>query len=271
MKKTLLLLLSVGVLSSLEAQSNATVKLKTATASPFKIAQARFKANTAAEQTATSKSPNQVTKRPHKITAAPALPPLGSSANVNGVRDATTTATTANQACNLIVMTHREDNTKVSTCGTGAYEAAQSTNNGATWDTSVVISCNQSSRYPNGALYNPPANTNAANVYDAMIGPWTNSAVTGDSWVESVYGSTTLTIPGGTNAHEMYWMNGTPGVQVQNTGNISYMSSSDNGTVHAIGEGFDVTSAGVYTRWLGAVLTTGQFDAVADSFVWTQK
>ncbi len=267
MKKTLLLLLSVGVWSASEAQSSATVKLKTATASPFKIAQERFKAHMAAEKTAAGQSANQSTKHPHKITAAPALPPLGSSANVNGVRDATTTATTANQACDLIVMTHREDNSKVGTCGTGAYEAAYSTNNGATWDTSVVISCNQSSRYPNGALYNPTGNTNPMNVYDAMAGPWTNSATTGDSWVESVYGSVTI---GDANAHEMYWANGTPGVLVQNTGDLSFMSSSDNGAVHVIGEGFDVTTAGAYTRWLGAVLTTGQFDAAADSFVWTQ-
>ncbi len=266
--KNLLLLLTVGVWSTSQAQNAAPLKLKTASASPFKIAQDRFKAHTAAEATAASQSSNQATKRPHKITAAPVLPPLGSSANVNGVRDATTTATTANQACNLLVMTHRDDNTKVGTCGTGAYEAAYSTNNGATWDTSVYISCNQSSRYPNGALYNPPANTNPMNVYDAMSGPWTNSAATGDSWVESVYGSVTIA---NSNAHEMFWTNGTPGVQVQNTGDLSFMSSSDNGAVHVIGEGFDVTAAGAYTRWLGAVLTTGQFDAAADSFVWTQK
>src|ERR1700679_1222725 len=126
MKKTLLLLLTVGVWGTSEAQSSAPLKLKTATASPFKIAQDRFKANVAAEKTTTGQPTSQATKHPHKITAAPALPPLGSSANVNGVRDATTTATTANQACNLLVMTHREDNSKVGNCGTGAYEAAQS-------------------------------------------------------------------------------------------------------------------------------------------------
>jgi hypothetical protein len=269
MKKALLLLLVVGVWGSSQAQSSASGKPKTATASPFKIAQERFKASLAAEKKSTSQpSSSSLSKRPHRIGNPPPLPPLGSSANVNGVRDATTTATTANQACNLLVMTHREDNTKVGTCGTGAYEAAYSVNGGASWDTSVVISCNQSSRYPNGALYNPTGNTNPMNVYDAMTGPWTNSATSGDSWVETVYESVTI---GDLNDHEMYWTNGNPGVFVQNTGNVSYMSSSDNGAVHVIGEGFNVATAGTYNGWLGAVLTTGQFDAAADSFVWTQK
>ena len=263
MKKTILLILAASIFGGLQAQTSVSVKPKTATASPLKLAQARLKAQQAAEKTSLARN----AKGNHKIGNEPLLPPLGSSANVNGVRDAATTAVTANQACNLIVMTHREDYSKVGTCGTGAYEAAYSLNDGMAWDTSVTIFCNQPSRYPNGALFNPAGNTNPMNVTDAMAGPWTNSATTGDSWVESVYGSVTL---GNSNPHENYLQNITPGVMTQNTGNLAYMSSSDDSTVHVIGEGFDVNTAGAYTRWQGAVLTTGKFNAVLDSFVWTQ-
>jgi len=87
------------------------------------------------------------------------LPFLGSSANVNGILDATTTAVTANQACNLIVMTHRDNNSNVASCGTGAYVAAYSTNGGSVWDSTVTLFCNPASgpgvRYPNGVIFNP--------------------------------------------------------------------------------------------------------------------
>ncbi|HTB31382.1 MAG TPA: T9SS type A sorting domain-containing protein [Bacteroidia bacterium] len=273
MKKTLLLLLIAGVWGTSQAQNSATVKPKTASVTTLQLAQARIKASQTAEQKSASQQVNHTTKRPHKLSAPPPYPQLGSSANVNGVRDATTTAVTANQACGLMVMTHREDYSKEGTCGTGAYEAAYSVNNGTTWDTNanLVSFCNtnatQGSRYPNGVLFNPAGNTTAANVVDAMAGPWTNGATTGDSWVESCYGSVSI---GGGSAHGAYWANGSNGVFTQNTGDLSFMSSSDDSTVHVIGEGFDVNASGVYTRFLGAVLTTGKFNGVADSFQWHQ-
>jgi hypothetical protein len=272
MKKTLLLLLIAGVWGSSQAQNSAQVRPRSASITTMQLANNGLKAKQAAEKAGISQSGKQNSnlklKHP-RLAGEPTLPPLGSSANVNGVRDATTTATTANQICDLIVMTHREDYSKEGNCGTGAYEAAYSTNNGALWDTSVIISCNQPSRYPNGALLNMPiTNTNPLNVTDVMSGPWTNSATSGDSWVESVFASTTLE---GTNQHESYWVNGTVGVYTENTGDLSFMSSSDDSTVHVIGQGYDVNSAGAYTRWLGAVLTTGKYSLTLDSVIWTQQ
>ncbi len=270
MRKSLFLLLITGVWGSTQAQTSTARKSPSVSVNLQKLAQMRIKANSASEkQTAAQPSSNSKSTHSHRVSNEPLLPPLGSSANVNGVRDATTTATTANQACNLITMTHRENNSNVGTCGTGAYNAAYSTNGGATWDSSVTISCNQPSRYPNGVLFNPAGNTNPMNVYDAMSGPWTNSSTTAISWVETVYGSVTI---GNTNSHEMFWTNGiSPNTTPQNTGNLSFMSSSDDSTVHVIGEGYSLNSTGAaFQAWYGAVMTTGKFNAAADSFNWYQ-
>jgi hypothetical protein len=105
-----------------------------------------------------------------------------------------------------------------------------------------------------------------------MSGPYTDGAAApADSWVTTVYGSVQLTGSVGANDHGMYWANGTAGTYIQNNGDLSFMSSSDDSTVHVIGQGFNLNaSTGAFTAWRGAVLTTGKFDAVTDSFKWTQ-
>jgi hypothetical protein len=146
MKKTLLALLITGIWASARAQNNTPEKPIYTTVNPEKVMEAKLKTRQASEKPGVSQASNARTTYSHKITNPPSLPPLGSSANVNGVRNGANTATTANQACDLIVMTHREDNSKVGTCGTGAFEAAYSTNNGATWDTNVVLFCSDPTR-----------------------------------------------------------------------------------------------------------------------------
>src|SRR6185312_12060812 len=226
MKKTLFFLLITGVIGSLQAQNSAPSKSGYTTVSPVQLAQIRVKNQQNAKKQAAQASNNS--KRPHKVGNEPKLPFLGSSANVNGVLDATTTAVTANESCNLTVMTHRDNNSNIAICGTGAYIAAYSTNGGSTWDTTVTLFCDPNGtsgvRYPNGVIFNPAGNTNPTNAYDVMSGPYTNGLTNGDSWVETVYGSTTF---GDANAHGMYWTNGKPGVLTQNNGDLSFMSSSD--------------------------------------------
>lgn len=270
MKKSLFLLLIAGVVGTTQAQTSNSGKPRIITVSPKQLALAKLKANNAPEVKGTQPSSSNKTKHNHRIANEPTnLPFVGSSANCNGVRDASTTAVTANQACGLIVMTHRENYLDVGTCGTGAYVAGYSTNGGTVWDSTVYISCNQPSRYPNGALFNGAGNTNPMNVTDAMSGPWTNSSTTTISWVETVYGSVTI---GNTNPHESYWTNGvTAGSTPQNTGDLSWMSSSDDSTVHVIGMGYSENAAQTaFQAWYGAVVTTGKFNATADSFQWSQ-
>jgi hypothetical protein len=277
MKKALFFLVVTGILGSLQAQNNAPVNSKAnrITVTPMQAAQMRVKARQDAQKANASANSTSPSRKNHRVGGAePHLPFLGSSANVNGILDATTTAVTANQACNLIVMTHRDNNSNVASCGTGAYVAAYSTNGGSVWDSTVTLFCNPASgpgvRYPNGVIFNPlngtvGQNTNPSNAFDVMSGPYTN----GSEWVETVYGSTTF---GGTTHNQGYWINGNPGVQIQNNGDLSFMSSSDDSTVHVMGEGFITNSAQtVFYSWLGGVLTTGKYvGAPADSFQWTQ-
>lgn len=271
MKKTLFFLLITGVIGSLQAQKNAPSKTGHTTVSPLKLAEMRAKARQNENKGVPQQSNNA--KRPNKVANAPQLPFLGSSANTFGVLDATTTAVTANEACNLIVMTHRENSSNTAVCGTGAYIAAYSTDNGAIWDTTVTLFCHYDplagTRYPNGVIFNPYGNTNPTNAYDIVSGPYTNGNANGDSWVETVYGSTTF---GDANTHGVYWTNGNPGVLTQNNGDLSFMSSSDDSTFHVIGEGFKLDGNGNFSAWTGAVLTTGKFNGAnnADTVKWTQ-
>ncbi len=263
MKKPLLLLLAAGVWCGSQAQNSTAVKSNHVTVNPAAAAVARYKASLVAEKN----SPARNTKGNHKIGNEPILPPMGSSANVNTSRYTASTQLTANQACNLLVMTHRIDYSKVGTCGTGAYEVAKSTDAGATWDTSITMNCNNPTRYPNGALFNPAGNTSPANVYDAYMGAWNDGSTTTISWTATDYGSVQIS---GANLHTMYWQNtGGPGYNQNGGQTIGYVSSSDDSTVHGLGEGW-TSPANNYVTWTGAVLTTGKFDPVADSFKWTQ-
>lgn len=275
MKKTLLLLMITGVLGSLHAQNTAPAKTSCITISPVQVAQMRIKARQAEAKAVAANSSANPSKRNHRIGSnEPLLPFLGSSANAYGVLDATTTAVSANEACNLITMTHRDNNSNVGTCGSGAYIAAYSTNNGATWDSTITLFCNSDpvagTRYPNGVIFNPAGNTTPSNAYDVVSGPYTNGNATTISWIANVHGSVTF---GNTNPIGTYWDNDSAGVETENTGDLSFMSSSDDSTVHVIGEGYKENSAQTgFTVWLGAVLSTGKFHGgLADSFVWSQQ
>jgi hypothetical protein len=269
MKRTLLLLLATGIWVTTQAQNAALPKEKRAVYSPIQVFEMKYKAQRNEQRPAANHGNNSVNRVNH-VTGIPNLPFLGSADNVNGTLDATTTAVSADQASGVIVMTHRENATDINTCGTGAYVAAFSTDAGNTWDSTVNLFClgnhDYGTRYPNGVIFNPSGGANVANMYDVMAGPYTNGASSGVGWSASVYGSITL---GNTGGHQDYWVNWSSGALIQNTGDLSYMSSSDDSTVHVIGQGYDTNASGNFTVWRGAVLTTGKFTA-ADTFHWTQ-
>ncbi len=262
MKKSVLFILAAGISFGAMAQNTPapTRNTKCIALRPYlNMQQAHRNDQPAGQSQNSGQQPNR-----HRVQASRI--PLGSSYNAYGVLDASTTALTANKACHLIAMTHREDASKAG-CGSGAYEVSYSTNMGYSWDSTIVMLCNQPSRYPNGVIFNPAGNTNPLNCYNAFAGPWTNSAPSpADSWVATVHGSVKLD---NTMLDNAVWMNGVNGHQIQNTGDLSYMQSCDDSTVHVIGQGFNVNnSSGFFTRWLGAVITTGKF--ATDSFNWTQ-
>jgi len=194
---------------------------------------------------------------------------IGTAYNAYGVLDATTTAITANQATGLITMTHREGITDAQVGhGTGVLQPSYSTNNGANWDSTFVIFNADSARYPNGVIFNPAGNLNWKNCYVAVSGPWTNApAPPAIGWTKTVYGSMRMD---SSNIDTIHFVNGAPGVYPQDNGNISFMTSCDDSTVHVIGMDQNENPAGTaFTRFMGAVITTGKFQT--NKFNWTQQ
>jgi hypothetical protein len=194
---------------------------------------------------------------------------IGTAYNALGFYDASATQMTCTQTTTppLLVMTHRENSGAA--YGSGAYTPSYSTNNGNSWDsTSIIMFKNQTSRYPNGVVFNPTGNTNPMHAYASTSGPWTNGSASQISWVKTVYGSIRMDTA---NRNENIWTNGNVGVVTQNTGNLSYMTSCDDSNVHIIGVDWrENAGQTAFTRFMGAVLTTGKFNA-SNNFTWTQK
>ncbi len=188
--------------------------------------------------------------------------PCGSAYNLYGVLDANTTAVVFDSNTGAILFTHREDNSKFATGGSGAYEASISTDGGLTWDTSRIMFSNVTTRYPNGVISNPAKATSILNAYWVTNGPVAGAATT-DAWTgwDSIaFGSTKLD---GTGVSTTYEANGKPGVLVEE--GVQYMSACNTGTVHSIGDGYHFSTGDTY---YGSSLNTGTFNA--GSFNWTQ-
>lgn len=196
---------------------------------------------------------------------------IGTAFNAYGVLDASTTAVTCTQKTSpsIICMTHRDQ--KGGAYGSGAYQPSFSTNGGNTWDsTDFTLFRGQSSRYPNGVIFNPAGNTDPTKAFLATAGPWTNNAAApAISWVKTVYGSMRFDT---SFRSERIMANATAGVYPQNTGNLSYMTSCDDSTVHVIGIDYNENAAQTaFTRFMGGVITTGKFSPTGDTFHWTQQ
>ncbi len=76
----------------------------------------------------------------------------------------------------------------------GAIVAYLGKNDGASWDSTLINSDAANwSRYPQGAIYNPPGNTTYTNAYVVGSGPCTSQS---NSWVGSWFSSKKITSPG---------------------------------------------------------------------------
>lgn len=276
MKKTVLLLLAAGTWLFAGAQNNAKTNHPASKCiSVSQIYQQRMHRNDAQKNSGKITTPFYTqgvharnTDGSNARTEVGTGTHVGTAYNVYGVLDASTTAVTANQATNLIVMTHREDMGKP--YGSGAYEPSFSSDMGVSWDSSIVMFKGESSRYPNGVIFNPAGNTTPTMAYDVVAGPWTNSSASTISWVKTVYGNVRLD---NSNLDTLILSNGNPGVLTQNTGNLSFMTSCDDSSVHVIGAGWNENGAQTaFTSYLGGILTTGKFDKVSgNKFIWSQQ
>jgi hypothetical protein len=262
MKKTLLSFLALGTWFYAGAQNASKVELTPA--KPIHISQT--KTHTTLKNDASTSHGQAVSIPVTRVKKAQGSGPVhcGSAYNLYGVLDASTTAVTYDSATHAILFTHREDDSKFATGGSGAYEASYSLDGGATWDTSLVMFSNVSTRYPNGVLYNPAGNTVFTNAYWVTNGPIAGAATTDvwTGWDSIAFGTMKLD---GSGVTQTYKANGKPGVLVEE--GVQYMSIGSDGVVHSIGDGDHSTGTSGYS-FLGSSLNTGTFSA--GSFTWNQ-
>ena len=118
--------------------------------------------------------------------------PLGSSYNVFSVVINQSDPLNYSPEINSLVFTHRQNYPHPG--GSGIISFDVSTDGGATWDTltkqvTPTLMADENTpingnRYPNGAIYNPPGNTNPTNAYFVGTGPalYVNPDAGGNGW-----------------------------------------------------------------------------------------
>lgn len=151
---------------------------------------------------------------------------------------------------------------------TGAIVAMISTNWGSSWDSTCIYSdVNNPGRYPQGAIYSAPGNTNIANAYVVGSGP----AINGGAWSGNWFASKPLAAAGSTvynnaasafpNAMQFFNTAGPFGPNVYSNDFAEYgFNSSDDGKVKSLGLlTNDPDASPIDVK--GSVLITGSFNS----------
>ncbi len=214
MKKLLPLIALMFTFGLLSAQSDAARKAERtfthkAKAKTGLIANPDIPGASPALQVPNQENPHQETV--NSRTDSPYSIPLGSSFNVFSVIIEGQNAVTYNPEVNSVVFCHRQNVGAAG--GSGIISFDVSTDGGMTWDTTnkqvtpalvaddgTVINGN---RYPNGAIYNPPGNTDPANARFVGVGAglW-NDPDFGNGWGYEFVASSNLD---GSNVVEDYY------------------------------------------------------------------
>ncbi len=197
---------------------------------------------------------------------------IGGSSNVYSVLLTESRALTYNESVNTVGMAMRKQPgwTGVTGGNSGTVAYAYSTNAGSTWDSTIVVASSTNlMRYPCGTIYNPTGNTNPANAYAVVSGPW----LSGAGWQGNFFASKQLSFPGNNTSGSAIFpdnfnLAATPG-QVKQDFTRCDMQATTNGKVHVLGRLYGdanaTTAAGLAFR--GACLNTGTFNS--GSFIWT--
>jgi hypothetical protein len=151
---------------------------------------------------------------------------------------------------------------------TGVSVAMISTNWGANWDSTCIYSdATNPGRYPQGAVYSAPGNTNIANAYVVGSGP----TVGGSSWTGNWFASKQLGVPSSTvynnvsssvpNAQQFFSSAGPFGPNVYSNAFAQYgFNSSDDGKIKSLGILTpDPDASPIDSK--GGVIQTGSFNA----------
>jgi hypothetical protein len=207
--------------------------------------------------------------------------PFSSSANIYGVTINAERPLHYNDNINVVSFIHRKSASYVGNPvnNTGVIVAMISGNWGTGWDSTCLWSdATNPGRYPQGAVYNPPGNTNVANAYVVASGP----CVTGSNWGGSFFASKQLAVPGSTvfnntasqvpGAQQFFSTAGPFGPNVySNDWPVYGFSSTDDGIVRSMGQLIpDPDAAPVDARGCviqKGVFTAGVFNWFTDSIV----
>lgn len=152
----------------------------------------------------------------------------------------------------------------------GAIVAMISSDCGETWDSTMVFGDdNYWGRYPNGAIYNPPGNTDISNAYVVAAGPATGNAAA--TWLGNYYASkkldvfnnTASTAPG---AQQVILTAGPFPQDVPSRHDFAAyaFSSTDDGKVRILA---GITDDGL-TSDTAVMLMTGSFNGSTNTFDW---
>lgn len=158
------------------------------------LAQAKFQSVESAAPLASPAAPSVSTESGAKTAVANTWNNFTASMNIYGVVIGYSKPLQWNDELNAVTFVHRKSPT-YSTNGSSANSASGSivtmisTTCGTSWDSSLVYAdATNRGRYPQGAVYNPPGNTNINNAHIATCGPVT----LGSGWVGNFYASKPL-------------------------------------------------------------------------------
>lgn len=209
------------------------------------------------------------TNNANKVSAAP-YKRIAGSRNAFGTIVSESRCLQYNQALNTVGLVYRQGATwaGIPNWNSGTISYAWSSNNGSTWDSTVVLaSSTQLHRYPCSAIYNPLGNTTPSNAYAVASGPWHP----GTNFQGVYFGSKKLTAPGTNTVNTNLYVDNlalTASQRKQDFSRVDPQTTAD-GVVHIVGQIYgDANGTTAATQmWRGAMINKGVFNA--GSFTWT--
>ncbi|MBL7912250.1 MAG: T9SS type A sorting domain-containing protein [Bacteroidia bacterium] len=270
MTKLFTTILALGVLSfnaQERAKATSVINMQQRLANKNKSALEKDRLNVNKAGVANNPIPGPVQMSSSSVTS---FNPFSASANIYGVTINAERPLHYNDNVNVVSFIHRKSSTYVGSPvdNTGVIVAMISSNWGANWDSTCLWSdATNPGRYPQGAVYSAPGNTNVANAYVVASGP----CIVGSNWGGSYFASKQLAVQGSTVFNNV--ASQTPGAQqffstagpfgpnvYSNDWPVYGFQTTDDGAVRSMGQLIpDPDAAPVDAR--GCVIQKGVFNA----------
>jgi hypothetical protein len=270
MNKLTTAILTLGVLS-FNAQNNSKI---TGVVNMKEKMDAKNRISIDKDKASQKKGGSQISSN-HSITekgaaSVTSFTSFSSSFNIYGVLSSYSKPLHYNDNINAVSFIQRKSASYIGSPNdnTGVIVAMISANWGANWDSTCIYSdATNPGRYPQGAVYSAPGNTNIANAYVVGSGP----TVGGSSWTGNWFASKQLGAPSSTvynnvassvpNAQQFFSSAGPFGPNVFSNAFAQYgFNSSDDGKIKSLGILTpDPDASPIDSK--GGVIQTGSFNA----------